>query len=92
MTNHVITPVHLMVLLHYHVNTNQMPQIQENVPAFSEAAGSMLRRGMLLEVSARADRTKGDATLALTEKGKFYLEYLLATPLPGTKYFIPDRT
>lgn len=83
MDNTVISALELRILLHYYYSPD--PWGSEGGVAVNHAFSRFYAEGLL-------DRCDGGRTY-LTEKGKFYVEHILATPFPEMKriYIIPER-
>ncbi len=84
-----ITPLVLKMIIHYHVQSH-VPYAEgdyshQSSQAVVGAKGVLQASGMIKRFTSTDNR---DDLFCLTEKGKFYLNYLLDTPLPTETYEI----
>jgi len=79
-----ITPLHIEIVLHYNCTT--APMEHATAPAVQEYIRQLLGEEILIWVSARPV-TNGH--YGLTEKGKAWLEMILATPFPVQRWVAP---
>lgn len=75
--SHTWTPLEIDILLHYYITTTDYHSPSNAATEFIEA---LVRLNMLKEYQAGVDSYYG-----ITERGKFFLEYILDTPMPIQK-------
>lgn len=76
--NTIQCPNNLEVLLHFHVSPSVHPRI--DAMAVKEAITELREAGMI---------QPSDRSYTTTDKGKFYIEHLLAVPFPVRTFYIP---
>lgn len=81
-------PIDIEVLLHYYTRADDFRQGDFTAPAVRELIDSFREKYGLLEHTPEG--VGGRSAYRLTERGKFYIEALLAVPLPVSKWIIPD--
>lgn len=81
-----MTPFEFDILLHYYVSSAPHRVELENPPIWPETRAWLLAEGLL---ELRSPTESGGAYRA-TERAKAYIEHVLATPLPVSKWVIPD--
>ena len=85
-------PVDMMIMLHYMVIAEEMDEIRRSVPAYVDGALALERHGMIeLRPKEPEDSQRGyqPASYRLTDKGRFWMEHVLGTPLPVVTWSIP---
>ena len=79
-----MTPLQLEILLHYYACANDFRDGDFSAPAVREAI-DRFKDGEMLTI----DDGKGVATYMLTERGRVYVEAVLAVPLPERRWVMP---
>lgn len=77
----------LKILLHYYVTPLKLECNMRRL----EYLATFLASGLLQERKGKLTNEAGEEydEFEISDKGQFYVEALLATPFPQTKYFIP---
>ena len=83
-----MTPFELEVLMHYYVTPAPHRVELENPPVWAAMRDWFIAEDLL---KARTERTRGDGTYLVTERGAAYVEHVLQTPLPLQKWYVPTR-
>lgn len=78
-----MTPFELDILLHYYGCADDHPVVQRNPPIWPETRDAFLETE-LMEFAVPGE----SATYRLTARGKAYIEYVLAVPLPVVKWVL----
>lgn len=84
-----MTPLEIGILLHYYGHADDYRNGDFSAPAVREAMNLFTQSTGMLELFGE-DQT-GYATYRLTDKGRFYIEYLCSIPLPVAKWTIPNE-
>lgn len=79
-----MTPFELDILLHYHCIAADHRACVQNVPIWPETRDMLLAEGLLKTPSKLHCRTHD-----LGERGKVYIQAVLATPLPVQTWVMP---
>lgn len=79
MRNCIVSPSNLELLLHCHVSPEQHPRLEAK--AIKGGLEYLQGHGMI---------ERYDRTWTTTEKGKFYIEYILSIPFPEQSFRIPE--
>ncbi len=82
-----MTPFELDILLHYYAIREDHPVVDRQPPIWPETCDAFLNEG-LIEIIPVVQRQY--CTYRLTERGKAYIEHVLAVPLPVVKWVLPD--
>jgi len=77
----MITPCHLEILMHYYVSPTVYPQ--HDAPAVIEYTQWLVDNGVL------ESHLDGESGYEVTEKGKAWIDLILATPMPVMKWCDP---
>ena len=80
-----MTPLMIEILLHYYSCARDYRNGDFSAPAVREAIDWFRGEAGMLNTHSVRD---SDATYSLTDKGKFYVEYLLSIPIPVIRYAI----
>ncbi len=80
-----MTPFELDILLHYYGHADDHPVVARNPPIWKETRDAFREKG-LLETDTTMEST---ATYRLTERGKAYIDAMLALPLPVQIWVMP---
>ena len=82
-----MTPFELDILLHYYSRADDHPVMFDNPPIWPQTRDHFKAEELLGE--RPADKRHGDALYYLTERGKAYIEAVLALPLPVQVWVMP---
>lgn len=82
---HTFTPLHLMLLLHYHVTPDPWPQ--RGAPAVLEFTGDLIGLGLVEHVI----KGKHGHQYGTTDRGAAYVDALCSVPLPVQRWAIPAQ-
>lgn len=81
-----MTPLQLQMLVHYYAFMGDYEQVPAN-DTRREQCEQMAKVGLLISC---ADPLDTGAIFEITDKGRFYLRHILATPLPVSVWKIPE--
>lgn len=77
-----MTTAELSVIVHYSYSPNPYPILSEVV---TKAIQDFLDKGILV-----CDSDQADGCYSLTAKGRYFLDHILATPLPEVFFRMPQ--
>lgn len=81
-----MTPLKIEMMLHYYTSATDYRDGDFSAPAVREAINWFRdEAGMLAANDPKAGK---DTAYSITEKGKFYVEYICSVPLPVTRHAI----
>jgi len=83
-----VTPFVFDILVHYYVSVG--PYDRNRNPSAIEAAEKYLVGAGLLEAAAPYDQENFKSKYKATDKGAFWIDAVLNTPLPVPKWVIPE--
>lgn len=79
-----ITPLTLEIILHYYAHARDYREGDFSAPAVREVVDCLISEGML---DNDAD-PEHPSRFRITEKGRFYIDFLRAVPFPVMRYTI----
>lgn len=80
-----MTPLQIQMMLHYHCSPEPY-SVHNRTHAQSEVVHR--QRQQLLDDGMLSVEGHTDSGYTVTDKGRFYIEYLLSVPVPSTKFVI----
>lgn len=78
-----MSPLQIEILLHYYYS--RQPHIYTGSDSAAEAFGYLVGNDMLRDRFSGMPCIAGELRYELTDKGRFYIEYILSLPLPVEK-------
>ena len=81
-----MTPFELDILLHYYGHADDHPVVNARPPIWEGTLEAFLSEGLLEGIL----KTEHGATIRLTDRGRAYIDYVLAVPLPVRCWKLPD--
>ena len=85
-----MTPFELDILLHYYTRCEDHEVVHRHPPIWPETRAALFNEGVIERVPKSSLTENYTCTYRLTERGKAYIEYVLAVPLPVVKWVLPD--
>lgn len=82
-----MTPFELDILLHYFACADDHPVVHRNPPIWPETRDAFIAEDLMADNLPDSGRT---ATYRLTERGRAYIEFVLAVPLPVNTWQLPQ--
>lgn len=82
-----MTPFELDILLHYYAHVDDHPVMFDRPPIWPETRDAFKAQGLLAEKDPDSDRK---ALYHLTNRGRAYIEAILAMPLPVQVWVMPN--
>lgn len=85
-----MTPFELDILLHYYGCADDHPVIERNPPIWPETRNAFISEKLLEAEPCVAPPGYPQRTYRLTPRGRAYVKFVLAVPLPEQSWVLPD--
>lgn len=83
-----MSPFQFSILIHYHCCCDEYENLGRDIVL--KEIDAFIRDGML--VGCESGERPFGASYKTTEKARYWIDYILATPYPDLMWRIPDRT